>query len=103
MSYYSNPYNQPRPEQKPNGQPQRRPVMPFANVRPLQRNESEKPKLIRAKHGYHGIVRKPTRFLVGEAGAEHVRITPIKRKRNVMIDFDYKSSITDFDFSGGML
>ncbi len=60
----------------------------------VQRASSQR-VTVRAKHGYHGIVRKPTRFLVGEAGAEHVRITPLrKQKRMGMVD--------DFDFAGGL-
>src|SRR5690242_11266218 len=35
---------------------------------------------IRAAHGYHGVIRKPTRFLVGEGKyPERVNITPIKK------------------------
>lgn len=33
---------------------------------------------IQARHGYHGIISRPTRFLVGEAGPERVNITPLR-------------------------
>jgi len=108
MSFYGRP--QP-PIKKPDEisrvqPPVRRPLMPFATIRPIQKREVQQPRvqprLIKAKRGYHGIVTKPTNFLVGEDGAEHVRITPLKKKKSI-IDFDYGSSYKDFDFSGGML
>lgn len=33
---------------------------------------------IQARRGFHGIVRQPTRFLVGEAGPERVNVTPLR-------------------------
>lgn len=36
---------------------------------------------IEARHGFHGIVRQPTRFLVGEAGPERVNVTPLRNNR----------------------
>lgn len=34
---------------------------------------------IKAAHGFHGMVYKPTHFLAGEAGRERVNITPMKK------------------------
>lgn len=34
---------------------------------------------LKASKGYHGIVTRPTKFLVGEKGAERVDVTPIKK------------------------
>lgn len=35
-----------------------------------------------AAKGFHGIVRKPTHFLAGEAGPERVNITPLKHNKS---------------------
>lgn len=48
---------------------------------------------IHAANGFHGIVSKPTHFLVGEAGPERVSVTPI-RKHNHR---NRKQSKTFFD------
>jgi hypothetical protein len=43
--------------------------------------EADAMKLNKAAGGYDGMVSKPTLFLAGEAGAEHVNITPSSRMR----------------------
>lgn len=47
----------------------------------------------KAEHGFHGIVNRPTHFLVGEKGSEHVNIRPIKSMKK-------KGSNNDYDFLG---
>lgn len=39
-------------------------------------------QVYRAAKGFHGIIDHPSVFLIGEAGKENVRITPIKSKKN---------------------
>lgn len=50
---------------------------------------------IQARHGFHGIIRKPTRFLVGEAGPERVSVTPLRMSspRNNPYNFNVKINI----------
>jgi len=43
--------------------------------------DAEKMNLTAAAGGYEGMVGKPTMFLAGEAGPEHVSITPSSRMR----------------------
>jgi hypothetical protein len=51
--------------------------------RPQKPNRYQYTRMIPARRGYHGIIRKPTRFLVGEGGrAERVNITPIKNRKH---------------------
>lgn len=52
-------------------------------------------KIIPAKHGFHGYVNKPTKFLVGESGRERVDISPVKKRKS-------NANVFDFDFGGGM-
>ena len=40
------------------------------------------PRFHKAEHGFHGIIRHQTKFLVGEKGPERVDITPIKKKKS---------------------
>lgn len=49
-------------------------------------------KVIEAKHGFEGYVNKPTYFLAGESGREHVKITPSRnvRKKKGLYDFDLR-------------
>ena len=47
----------------------------------------------KAEHGFHGIVDSPTRFLVGENGAEHIDIRPMKSMK-----MKKKGSNNDYDF-----
>ena len=62
----------------------------------VQRASSQRVIIKKAKHGYHGIVTKPTRFLVGEAGREHVDIYPVRRRQKKI------GMLDDFDFTGGL-
>ncbi len=39
---------------------------------------------VEAKNGFSGLITKPTRFLVGEDGAEFVSVTPHKKNRPIM-------------------
>lgn len=78
-----------------------------------ERTAKRRGKSIEARFGFSGIVKQPTTFLVGEAGPERVKITPIKRMKTVR-DFDFanprKSSkrrrnnsfMFDFDFGKGI-
>lgn len=49
-------------------------------------------KVIEAKHGFEGYVNKPTYFLAGESGREHIKITPSRnvRKKKGLYDFDLR-------------
>jgi hypothetical protein len=68
---------------------------------------------IKAEHGFKGIIKKPTHFIVGERGQERMYIDPVTdylhiepnrgtRKRKSDLDFDFsggfKSFIGDFKF-----
>ena len=57
---------------------------PMPIIKPSKPRNSDrggKPKLIIKKYGkgFHGIVKKPTYMLVGEAGPEDVDVTPLKK------------------------
>jgi|APSaa5957512535_1039671.scaffolds.fasta_scaffold08869_2 hypothetical protein len=52
-----------------------------------------------AKDGFNGIVRKPTRILVGESGAEYVSITPLPSNK---LTHQKKIKTNNIDFHFGM-
>ena len=47
----------------------------------LQRWKKEMGEVTEARFGYEGVVNQPTLFLAGEAGSEHVKISPTKRNK----------------------
>ncbi len=56
-------------------------------------------RVIAAKDGFDGFVNEPTLFLAGEAGREHVKITPL-RKQAGAFDFNPKLGLS-FNMFGG--
>lgn len=75
------------------------PTMERISIRDIERLRTlQSEQTVKAGKGFHGYVKKPTRFLVGESGMERVDITPIKRKKKEMFGFGFD----DFDFGGGM-
>lgn len=57
-----------------------------------QQTAIRRDKVIEAKHGFEGYVNKPTYFLAGESGREHVKITPSRnvRKKKGLYDFNLR-------------
>jgi hypothetical protein len=47
-------------------------------IRPPKPTQYEREQIIKAKGGYHGVIKHPTFFEVGERGAERVDITPVR-------------------------
>jgi len=52
-----------------------------------------------AGDGFRGFVNKPTLFLAGESGREHVNIKPVHKQRGIF-EFDFNHD--DFDMGFGM-
>lgn len=64
-----------------------------------QRTAERRGRVIAAKDGFEGFVNEPTLFLAGEAGREHVKITPLKKQAGAF-DFNPKLGL-DFGMFGG--
>jgi hypothetical protein len=67
-----------------------------------QKKEDDRVRIMKKKNiysarGFHGVVYRPTRFIVGEGyRPERVDITPIRRKRSQSIfDIDLMTGLND--------
>jgi len=64
-----------------------------------EKTASRRGRTIAARDGFEGFVNKPTMFLAGEAGREHVKITPMKIPKGNPFDMDLK---LDFNMFNGI-
>jgi hypothetical protein len=77
-------------------------------IRPPKPTVTDRIRTVEAKKGFSGIVKKETKFIVGEQGAEFVEVIPLQNKNRPIMDLGFnmgfrmgkntkKNSIVDFD------
>lgn len=92
--YYDNPKN---PLYGGEREPIKEYILTGKKIRPKRPTQQQRTRTIPARKGFHGNISRPTKFLVGEHGSEHVDISPIKKNKS-MYDFDFMASYTKVMF-----
>ena len=81
-------------------------------IRPPKPKLTDRIRTVEAKNGYSGIVKKRTKFVAGEKGAEFVEVIPLQNKDRPVMDLGLnlgfklgkntrKQKVVDFDFFNG--